>query len=158
MGSSHSPLLIVAVALVLFAAATGSAIGVVAIPDPTPAALGTGDVTLSVVSEPDGAQLRADRYTDVYQLHVPPVILDVEALSGAPTVTASLDLDRLGYTRSSVFTLRSTGRKEIQVQPTTLDADRIRNDSYSGRLRLVLRSDAGDQLLVNRSIRIEVVE
>lgn len=154
----RSPTRIVAVALVCFAAATGPAVGLVAVPDPAPAALGTGDATVEVVSAPDTASLEAGTYSDVYELAVPAVVVQVSAVSGTPTLTASVDLPRLGFSRSSVYAVRSTGRRAIPVRPTTLDAARIRNDSYAGRLRVVLRGDAGETILVERAIRIEVEE
>lgn len=158
MSSLHSPTRIVAVALLCFAAATGPAVGLLDVPDPAPAALGTGDASVEVVSVPETARLEAGTYTDVHELLVPPVVADVSALSGAPTLTASVDLPRLGFTRSSVYILRSTGRQTVRVRPTTFDAERIRNDSYPGRLRVVLRDGAGERVLVDRPIRVEVVE
>ena len=102
----RDPAILATVAILLGAAATGPAVGLLQVPDAAPAALGTGLADLELRSVPGGATLTPGTYTDVHRLVVPAIQARLGAVSGTPTVTASIDVDDLGFSRSSVFSLQ----------------------------------------------------
>ena len=160
MSAVRDPAVLAAVAILLGAVATGPAVGLLQVPDAGPAELGTGHADLELSSVPEAATLSPGTYTDVHRLVVPEIRADLRSVSGTPTVTASVDVDDLGFSRSSVFALEggSAGDHSFAISPTTIDSARVQNDSYPGRLRLVLRDGRGSTVLVDESIRVVVTE
>lgn len=159
MSAVRDPAVLAAVAVVLGALATGPAVGLVNVPEAGPGELGTGQADLAVRFVPEQATLTPGTYTDVHRLDVPAVEAELRSVSGTPAVTASLDLDELGFSRSSVFALDgSTGDRSFRISRTSIESHRIQNDSYAGRLRLVLRDSQGTTVLVDEPIRVVVRE
>jgi hypothetical protein len=160
MSAVRDPTVLAAVAILLGAAATGPVVGLVDVPDPGPDELGTGQADLEIRSVPERATLSSGTYTDVHRLDVPPIRARLDSVSGTPAVTASLDVDELGFSRSSVFALDggSTGDRSFRISRTSIESHRVQNDSYRGRLRLVLRDSRGSTVLVDEAIRIVVTE
>ncbi len=156
----RDPAVLAAVAILLGAAATGPAVGLVQVPDAGPVELGTGQADIEIRSVPERATLTPGAYTDVHRLDVPAIPTRVVAVSGTPTVTASIDIERLGFSRSSTFALEdgSTGDRSFEISPTTIESHRLQNDVYRGTLRLVRRDGGGATVLVDEPIRIVVTE
>jgi len=152
--------LAVIVALTL---ATGPSIGLLTVPEGgvgTEAAIGTGSAIVEVQTAPGRANLTAGDYGDVHYLEVPDAEIAVERAAGAPLVTASIDVDELGFSRSSVYVLRETrdGTRTVSIDRGSLDSSRVDSDSYEGRYRLVIRDDGGKRVLYDEPITIEVRE
>jgi hypothetical protein len=160
MRAVRDPAVLATVAILLGAATTGPAVGLLRVPDAGPTALGTGQADLDVRSVPERATLTRGAYTDVHRLVVPAIGARLDAVSGSPTVTASVDVDEFGFSRSSVFALDagSTGDRSFEISPTTIESHRVQQDAYRGRLRLVLRDGGGSTVLVDQPIRIVVTE
>jgi hypothetical protein len=158
MPALRNPAWLAAAAIAVLAVATGPVVGFVQVPDPGPADLGTGHADVEIRSLPDRASLSAGTYTDVHELAVPPIHANLGTVTGAPTVTASIRIPELGFGRSSVFSLGgvSAGERSFTISPTTIESDRIHEESYRGRLRLVLRERSGETVLADRRIRITV--
>jgi hypothetical protein len=160
MRAVRDPAVLVAIAILLGAAATGPAVGLLEVPDGGPEELGTGHAALEIRSLPERATLAQGTYTDVHRLAVPAIEAELISVSRTPTVTASIDVDGLGFSRSSVFALdgSSTGDRSFAISPTTIKSHRVQRNSYRGQLRLVLRDGGGSTVLVDEPIRIVVTE
>jgi hypothetical protein len=160
MSAVRDPAVLAAVAILLGAAATGPAVGLLRVPDAGPGPLGSGQADIDIRSIPERATLTPGTYTDVHRLDVPAIRTSVVTVSGTPTVTASIDITGLGFSRSSVFALEegATGERTLTISKTTVESHRVDRDSYRGRLRLVLRDSRGSTVLVDEPIQIVVTE
>lgn len=150
--------LVFAVGLVLALTLVTGPLGPLSVPDAGPDVLATGGATVSVESVPDGATLTPGTYTDVHYLEIPEVVLHVTDVRGSPLVSTSLSIQQLGYSRSSAFVLDEgmEGRRAFTIERSTVESSRVENETYHGRLRVVLRADSGSQTLVDRNVTVEV--
>jgi len=133
------------VAVVVAVTVATGPVGLLAVPEPgTDGALGTGNATVSVVSAPEDVRIEGGEYgTDTLNLRVSEAVLDVDSVSGNPLLTYAIDIDELGYSRSSVHVLgpAQEGRIRVGIDRATFEASEITADRYEGRLRLVLRGN-----------------
>jgi hypothetical protein len=147
--------------LVVVTAATGP-LGLFAVPAPadgSTANIGTGDATLSVVSTPERVRLVAGSLdSSPYYLRVPDSVLSVESVRGRPLLTYSLDIDGLGYSRSSVHTIEEPGRVAVSMERTALEPETVTDGSYAGRLQLVLRGTDTERTVHEQPVRVVVRE
>jgi hypothetical protein len=114
---------------------------------------------VSVVSAPDRATLDPGRQGgDLYYLNVPDTEVEIAQLRGNPLLAYAIDIDKLGYSRSSVTGLATAGdgSASLSLSQDTLDGERLTQDQYDGTLRLVLRGDGEEQVLYDRDITVEV--
>jgi|GEM_PF-2513551 len=147
--------------IVALTLATAPSVGVLSVPAGgvgSGPALGSGSADVVVHSTPDRATLRAGDYGDVYYLSAPPATVTPSNVTGAPILTASIDVDGLGYSRSSVFVLDATrgDRQRVQIERAPLNSTQIDRSTYDGRYRLVLHDDAGRTVIVDEPIVVEV--
>ena len=145
--------------ILLVTAASGTPLWTVPAQGSGQAPLGSGSASVSLVSAPETATLDPGRQGgDLYYLNVPDATVEIAQLRGNPTLTYSLAIDRLGYSRSSVTGLATVGEGEasLSLAQDTLREGRLTRDQYEGRLRLVLRGDGGEQVLSNRTVTVEV--
>lgn len=147
--------------VVVLALATGPLVGVLAVPKgglgggATP---GSGSADVAVVSAPDGAVLEAGEYGELHYLTVPATTVSVSNVSGAPLLTASLDIDEIGWSRSSVFRLSPSndGTRTYRLEGGSVESADLDRGSYDGRLRFVLRDDDGRTVIYDEPIVVEV--
>lgn len=160
MDTARGAVLAVGGIIVLVTVATGSP-GLVTIPDGglDERPPGTGNATVTVVSTPGQPTLVPGRQGgDVYYLRVPATGVEVTELRGNPTLSYSIDVDALGYSRSSVHFLGSVGngRNEISLARDTLDADRITREAYRAQVELTLRANDTTRVVYNETTTVEV--
>jgi hypothetical protein len=79
-------------------------------------------------------------------------------LRGNPLLTYTVDIDGLGYSRSSVTGLASlgTGTASLSLSADTLEGERLAEDRYDGQLRLVFRGDGEERVLYDRTVTVGV--
>lgn len=121
--------------------------------------IGSGSASVSVVSAPDRATLDPGRQGgDLYYLNVPDTEVEIAQLRGNPLLAYAIDIDKLGYSRSSVTGLATAGdgSASLSLSQDTLDGERLTQDQYDGTLRLVLRGDGEERVLYDRDITVEV--
>jgi hypothetical protein len=159
MTSGRAVVLAAVGAIVLVTAASGTPLWTVPEKGAGQAPLGEGTASVSVVSAPEQATLEPGRQGgNVYYLRVPDTEVEVSQLRGNPLVSYSIDIDGLGYSRSSVTGLGTVGdgTARLSLSEDTLDGNRLEQTEYDGRLRLVLRGDGGEQVLYDEPITVEV--
>lgn len=150
-----------AATIVLLVLATGPQVGLLSIPEeglaggPAP---GSGSATVSVIDAPDRAELAAGRYGDVHYLSVPPTTVRTSNVTGAPLLTASIEVEALGFSRSSVYTLQPEGpaTRTVSIERAALEAATVDEATYDGRLRLVVRDDSGSETIYDEPVAVEV--
>jgi hypothetical protein len=145
--------------IVLVTAASGTPLWSVPEQGAGQAPLGEGTASVSVVSAPEQVTLEPGRQGgDVYYLRVPDTEIEVSQLRGNPLVSYSIDIDGLGYSRSSVSALGTVGEgtARLSLSDDALDGNRLEQDEYDGRVRLVLRGNGEEQVLYDQPITIEV--
>lgn len=123
------------------------------------APLGQGTASVSVVSAPERATLEPGRQGGgVYYLRVPDTEVTVTQLRGNPILTYTIDVDQLGYSRSSVLGLAETGGGQVRLSlaQDAMDGDQLTRESYDGELRLVLRGNGEKTVVYEKGITIEV--
>jgi len=148
--------------LVGAAVASGPLVSAVSVPaggltGPDP---GTGDATVTVVSEPgDAAIERGEFDTGAYYLDPPTLVVDLEAVSGQPILTYSVSIDGL-QTSSAVYfvTGENSGRLELTVDEEAFDPDEITEETYSGEVRLVVRAGDAERTVYREPITVAVRE
>jgi hypothetical protein len=122
---------------------------------------GTGNATVAVVSVPEDVTLDPGRQGgEVYYLRVPDATVEVTDLRGNPTLVYAVDIDALGYSRSSIHFLESAGegRLGLALSETTLDPERLDRGAYDARIELVLRGEAGKRTIYRGNATVEVNE
>jgi hypothetical protein len=126
------------------------------------AAYATGGMDATVLEAPETVQL--DRYTengtDRYRLVVPDAAVGVANVTGRPVLTYKLRIDGIGHTRGTAHVLSTAqeGTFRTSLEPSTLAADRITNDHYTGDLTLVVRSDQGTRRVHEANVTVEVTD
>ena len=141
--------------------ATGPVVSLLSVPEGGAGAtggLGNGTASVSVVEAPDRAELVAGEYGNVHYLRVPESTIVATNVTGSPLLTASIDVDSLGYSRSSIFVVRETrdGTQTVEIERAPLNSTRIDRTVYEGRYQLVLRDDTGRTVVYDEPITIEV--
>lgn len=153
-----------AAVIVLLALTTGPHVGLYSVPaggmGGNGPALGSGSADVTVLEAPERAELEAGEYGDVHYLSVPPVSVRTANVTGAPLLTASIGVDDLGFSRSSVFTLQPGDRqtREITTDRVALENETIERSTYDAHLQLVVRDDEGKRTVYDEPIVVEVVE
>jgi len=158
MDSDRSVVALAAAVILALTLASSPVFGIVTIPDDSPQRLGSGSATITIQSTPEEVTLEGGHYTDVHYLRVPEMSATVEDVSGSPVLTLSLAIRDIGYSRSSVYVLSEEmdGTHGFAIQEDSIDSAKLRNDSYRGRLQVVLRDESGRTELVNEPVAVEV--
>jgi hypothetical protein len=148
--------------IVLLSLASGPYIGLLTIPQDEPGggSLGTGTADVAAVAVPDRAALTAGQYGNVHYLTVPAATVNVSNASGSPLLTLSIDIDDLGYSRSTVYVLGTSGDgpRSVSIERSSLNSTDITGNSYEGQYRMVLRDDRGTTVVANETVSVEVRE
>ena len=145
--------------ILLVTAASGTPLWTVPAQGSGQAPLGSGSASVSVVSAPENATLDPGRQGgDVYYLNVPDSDVQISQLRGNPLLTYSIDIDQLGYSRSSVTGLATVGegRASLSLSQDTLTAGQLEQDQYNATLRIVLRGNGEEQVLYDQPVTVEV--
>lgn len=116
-------------------------------------------VTVDVESVPGGATLASDRHNDdLYHLRADAVHITATNVSGRPTVVYQLEVPELNHTRSVGMFVTEAGTYEVSFDPSSIEAERVEQDRYEGRITVYVFDDDGDRLLVERTVTVEVEE
>lgn len=161
MPSGRTVLLAVAGLIVLVTAATATPLWTVPEKGAGQAPLGDGSATVEVLTAPETATLEPGRQGGgVYYLRVPDAKVEVTNLRGNPVLTYTIDIDELGYSRSSVTGLASVGEGTVSftIQQDSMYGREFDKQRYEGELRLVLRGDGTEQVVYEKPIVVEVTE
>jgi len=159
MNPGRAVVLVAASVVVLVTAASGTPLWSVPDRGAGQAPLGEGTASVSVVSAPERATLDPGRQGgNVHYLRVPDTEIEVSQVRGNPLVSYSIDINELGYSRSSVTGLGTvgTGAVRLSIARDALDGARLEQEEYDGRLRLVLRGNGQERVLYNQPITVEV--
>lgn len=119
----------------------------------------SGSVTVGDVTLPERAELASGRFgSETYYLHVPDARVELQRAIGQSILTYRLSIPELGFTREAVFFVseRDEGTFTLSTDETTVDPERVANDSYAGELTVNARNDAGSRILANETIAVEV--
>jgi len=122
---------------------------------------GEGSATVTLVSPPGQPTIAPGRQGgETYYLRIPDVAVRATDVQGNPILSYSLDIEALGYSRSSVHFLGSSGDgdRTISMARDTLPADRIDRDSYRGRFELVFRANGTERVIYAGNTTVEVRE
>lgn len=149
--------------VVILMLATGPHLPLLSIPEGgfgSDGAIGEGHAQLDVIDPPDQATLEPADYADTHHLRVPETSATISNVEGTPLLTVSINIDDLGYSRSSVFTLRehTIGTRSYGIEDGSIESDRLHEHTYEGTIRFVLRDDNGRSVLFESPITIEVTE
>lgn len=134
--------------------------GVSVATEPEPVDYGEGNATVAEVTLPATATVEdADYGAANYQLTVPAATVRFATLTGHPTLSYSLAIPTLNYSRTTTHFLDSSHtRFEATLQSDTLDSDRVSRDRYRARLSVVLRDSGGGRMVAQRNVTVEVAE
>lgn len=151
------------VVIVLLAAATGPAVGLLPVPEGgfgagEPPGSGTADVT--VVASPDRAQLTAGDYGDVYYLSAPETDVRVANVTGKPYLTLSIDVDDVWVSRTTVHSLPAgqSGSRSLSLGRTPIEDLDVGGETLEGHLTITLHAAGETRTLHEEPIVVEVVE
>jgi hypothetical protein len=121
--------------------------------------LGQGNATVSAVELPSTVTFEQGRYgAGAYNLRVPDARIRLEDVRGKPTVAYTVEVDELAYSRSTTSFLSpdSEGWLTLSIDQKPFDPSEIQNDSYQGRLEIVLRGSGNETLLGAKNVTITV--
>ncbi|MFB6312001.1 MAG: hypothetical protein ABEH64_12580 [Salinirussus sp.] len=122
---------------------------------------GTGSAAVTIVAEPGQPIIDQGRQgSDVRYLRVPDIGIEVRDLHGNPTLTYTITVPALDYSRSSIHFLGQAGegRHAVGLTEDALGAGRLGEGPYTGRLELVLRDSQGTRTIYSASTVVEVVD
>lgn len=120
---------------------------------------GTGSFDATVIETPDTIIVKPARYgANVSHIHAPAVKLHISDMTGQPTVIYKLIFNELNYSSSTVWFLDSptTGEYDLEFAQKTIAPDRFNHYEYNGTLEVIVRDDAGEQILVKTDITLKV--
>jgi len=121
--------------------------------------LGQGNATIDRVEAPDRVRLDRGFQSESYRLEVPDARVHVAAVSGRPILNYRIEIDGMGYSRTSTFFLDGddTGWKTLSFEGATLGTDEVTRDSYNGTLSVVVRASDTETVVYRASVPVEVV-
>lgn len=122
---------------------------------------GSGTIEATVTESPETATLKhGDHGAGVYYLRATPVEVEIDSVTGQPSLTYELFVTELGHTKSSITFLDgdAEGTVNLEFDASTLEADRVDSDAYTGVLRVIANDDDGERVLVERNVTVEVKE
>lgn len=122
---------------------------------------GEGNVTVSSASLPETAAFERGSYgSDRYHLTVPATSIEFTALDGGPILAYRIQIDSLNYSRSTTHFLDEsiTSPYELTMQSDDFEARQIQQDAYNGTVSVVVRDSAGERIVAERAITVEVAE
>lgn len=120
-------------------------------------ASGSADVTIEQ-KPPAALNLTRERLSaGRYILHVPETVVTVQNVSGRPLLTYKVQLTKLGHSQLSIAELNSgsEGRLSLQLQPMTVNPDRVRNDTYTAEVSIILRA-SGKHVIYQENVTVHV--
>lgn len=130
------------------------------------APIGTGNASVSVRDLPDRAVIeRMDFGSELYQLRVEDAAVAVDDVRGRPTVAYKLRVDLTDGARaigSTAILSRCHDTTSISIEDSSLEPDRVENESYDGTLTVTYRGsrdgeDVENELAV-KNVTVEVRE
>lgn len=130
------------------------------------APIGTGNASVSVRDLPDTAVIeRMDFGSDLYELHVGDAAVAADDVRGRPTVAYKLAVDLTDGARaigSTAILSRCQDVSSISIDDSSLEPDRVENESYDGTLTVTYRgSRNGEDIeteLAEKNVTVEVRE
>lgn len=141
---------------------SGPAVGLVDLTSPRydTGGLGQGNATVAEVDAPERAQLDRGYQSDSYYLKAPDARLRFSSIAGKPTVSYSLEIQDLSYTRSTTTFLQpdDEGWVQLSMEQATFEGDRITGQEYRGNLSIVLRANGNETVIHRAEIPVEVTE
>lgn len=121
--------------------------------------LAVGGANVTLINTPySTVLLEKGRFgSEEYTLRVPDATVNVDSVSGDPLLTYKIQMTELGYAKSSIHFLNpsSEGQLTLSIPPTSIDSERIQNDTYTAELSIVLRA-SGKQTLYQENVTVHV--
>ncbi|WP_254274019.1 hypothetical protein [Haloarcula marina] len=161
MDYSRAAVLGVAIVVLVTAAVSGPLVPGVTLTTERSVAYGEGTANVSSATLPDRATLERGSFGQRgYYLTVPPGTVQFDALTGTPMLVYRLNIDDIGYTRSTVHFLDASVAERYEV---TMDADnfapeRIDRQTYRGTIGVVVEDSRSRRLVAERNLTVEVDE
>ncbi len=151
----------VAVIIGLVTVATGPIVGAIQVPEPGLegySQIGGGSANVTVVDAPSQARLAEGGYSDLRYLTVPDTELEISNVTGSPLLVYSLDIDDLGYSRSSthVITSRTEGPYSLSLERDALDRSELDRQQYEGTLQIRLQASGPSRTIYEQPITVVV--
>jgi len=139
---------------------SGPAVGVVDLTHPRvdTAGLGQGNATVDAVEAPATARFDRGFQSGSYHLEVPDARLRVVSVTGRPTVSYTLSVPAMGYSRTTTHFLDAddTDWVVVSLSRDTLAEDRVDGAAYDGTLSVVLRYNDTERVLYEEPVTVEV--
>lgn len=120
---------------------------------------GSGSVEASVAETPETATLqRASHGGGVYYLRADPISVSVASVTGQPALAYELAVPELGHTSASVTFLDadSPGTVRLEFDPSTIEADRVDDETYDAVLSVVATDSGGRRVVAETNVTVEV--
>jgi len=139
---------------------SGPSVGLVDLTSPRAdtAGLGQGNATIDGVDAPERVRIDRGFQSESYRLEVPDARVHLAAVTGRPILNYRLEIDALGYTRTSSHFLDSdsVGWTTLTLADATLSASAVADKRYEGRLSIVVQSNGTASTVYSRSVAVEV--
>ncbi|WP_254823355.1 hypothetical protein [Haloglomus halophilum] len=123
---------------------------------------GSGSADVTIVSTPQDAMIVPKSLGDDagYKLQVPEATARVENVTLRPILVYKIQIRELGHTQGTTLFLNAsrTGTQTLTLETSQFEESRIREETYNGTLTVLLRSDAGEKILHQETIVVEVRE
>lgn len=144
------------VVLVGIAVAAGPLVGL-PILSPVPADPGTGSMTATVEESPGRATLEEKTYGDGdYSLRGPRVLVSIEALSGRPYLSYTIEVPALGHQTTSLTVVEEAGQHRLRMKPSTVPGDEVTDERYQGTISIHVIDDDGRRSIHENDVTVEV--
>lgn len=121
-----------------------------------------GTASVSLEDNPPPLVLRPEKFgSNDYILVTNSFSLRVDSVSGNPRVNYKISIPELGYSGITIHNIdeESVGDTiEISGPEAEFDSSRIMNSTYNGRVELILRGENHPKTILNRSIKIDVID
>jgi hypothetical protein len=159
----HSLVAGMAALVVVVAVLSGPLVGAVDLTEPEQESFspGTGSIEVTVEDTPETVILRPGAYdTGVYYYQVPDTTLAIDAVTGQPMLVYKIAVPELRITRVTTHFLSpdTEGPYQLGLAPGRVTADKITREQYQGELRVLTRTDGGEEVHHRSNISVVVRE
>lgn len=139
---------------------SGPAVGLIDLTPPRAdtAGLGQGNATVDRVEAPDRISIERGFQSESYRLEVPDARVNLAAVTGRPILNYRIEIEALGYTRTSSHFLDSgrTGWTTLTLADATLSESAVSGTRHEGTLSIIVQSDGNGTTVYERSVVVEV--
>jgi hypothetical protein len=118
------------------------------------------NASITVLDVPsDGFRIAPERYDSDFALHMPSATVQVDDVSGDPTLIYELAVPDLRTTAATLYFITDVNEGNVltlDTVPSTIQEQKVNRDTYSGELSIRVRAGNGSRTIHQQNVTVTV--